>query len=80
MDARLVTFDDWVALYVDGRKEYEGHSMDLRDFAERFAPEVAFEGHAGDALDQLVSWEGHVPDTLEELRQMEQRAKSADLG
>lgn len=56
IDVRLVSSDDWQALYVDGRKVAENHTVTLRDALE------ALEGvHVGQAFRHEVSeeWAEH---------------------
>lgn len=48
--------EDWVALYQDGIKVYEGHSLNGRDVLEILGYEVKTEDF--NSPDELLMWDG----------------------
>ncbi len=65
MDIVIATFDDWHGIYVDGKLEYENHSLQHRDVLEALKIEYTSIEVPMDELDM-----GHLPETVEELRKL----------
>jgi hypothetical protein len=70
---RLVSIDDWCALYLDGKSIYQGHSLELdRFFAVLEENGVStcldFSSRQGSATDENKAHDlGNLPDYEEEL-------------
>jgi hypothetical protein len=62
--------DDWVAMYFNGRKVQEGHSVNLEDALKSFIGETigsveVFWTYDFPEMDSYVYSKGRFPDTLE---------------
>lgn len=66
-DIRVISGDDWVGLYIEGKLEAQGHSVSLADFAEAIDVKIDVE-HVDDAGQEYLDRMGYFPDTLKEWR------------
>jgi len=67
MHVHLMKADDWTVLYVDGKRQIEGHSLRLRDVIEVLCPdaELTSSWHGPDA-EYLGRYGKSAPDELPE--------------
>ena len=63
MDVVIAVFDDWNGIYIDGKLEYENHSLDHRNVLD--ALNIKYES-IDVPMDELDI--GRLPDNLEELK------------
>jgi hypothetical protein len=62
----IVQVDDWAALYVDGVKEHEGHSIPLFELAQVGAIDE-LRGLDGTPFEQTLIEHGRMPERLEDV-------------
>lgn len=64
----IMEFDDWSVLYVDGKVQHQGHSVDecLRELA-KLSPEIDYRYiDYDDPLAEVLERTGYFPETLAE--------------
>ena len=66
-----VDFDDWVALYKDGEKVSEGHSLNIRDlFIELDADVEVIYVEYDTPLGEYIESNGRPPETVLEVQEL----------
>ena len=68
MKVHILDFDDWVALYLNGEKKLEGHSLHLQDVLELLDVDCEYEFvEEGTPLGDYIMFNGIPPMTMEEV-------------
>ena len=66
----IVAFDDWEALFVDGKCDYQNHSISLREVAEEH-PDIEYIFVDYDTpLAEVIEDTGTIPYDLDEIRDL----------
>lgn len=65
-DLLFIEADDWVGVYIDGKLDWEGHSLPPRDLLARFAKDVRYRGFDAPLEDYLEEY-GGFPNDLADL-------------
>ena len=64
----LFEMEDWVVLYLDGKKKFEGHSLDAREVLDLLGVDCVCEYVETDTpIDDYAVRTGTLPDTIEEV-------------
>lgn len=64
-DYKMVSFDDWEALYCNGEKVLEGHRISVEDILKEMEVACEFKCASGPFLEEVQA-SGYVPDSLGE--------------
>ena len=68
MKVHVLDFDDWVALYLNGEKKLEGHSLQLQDVLELLGVDCEYEFvEEGTPIGDYIMANGRPPMTMEEV-------------
>ena len=68
MKVHILDFDDWVALYLNGEKELEGHELQLQDVFELLGTDFEYEFVGeGTPLGDYIMANGRPPMTMGEV-------------
>ena len=67
----VVDFDDWVALYKDGKKIIENHSLRLQDVLDECEVDVEYISVDYDtSLGNYIEEQGSPPETITEVKEI----------